>query len=196
MGSKSAGSGGMQGDVPAFDLPPPSPQYQPNYLMPQRMPMPFGGMPQQPLPFGGMPQQPMPFGGIQQGRQRPIPFTPPVAQQPMPMPPVAQQPMPMPPVAQQPMPQRPIPFTPPVAQVPFQADLGRPDTVPRPPITNQGPGSGLAPGPQLNSVFRRGRPASPSARGIGGGVPPEVAEALRLALEQPAPGARRNSQIY
>jgi hypothetical protein len=39
MGSKTAGSGGMpQGDVPAFDLPPPSPQYQPGYMMPYQQP--------------------------------------------------------------------------------------------------------------------------------------------------------------
>jgi len=74
MGSKTAGSGGMpnpQGDVPAFDLPPPSPQYQPDYLMPPPMsqPMPQGG-----VPFGGMPQfpgnlqpTPMPQGVMPQG---------------------------------------------------------------------------------------------------------------------------------
>jgi len=174
MGAKSAGPGGMpmqQGDVPAFDMPPmqqPMPPQQPQYAsgnpggsppptmnagprpgmpifsgdgssrpfpgtnMPpmnfggNRQPMPFGGMSQQPMPaYTPMPQQPMPFGGM----QRPIPFAPPVAQQP-------------------------------ANKMPFQADL-----MPRPPITNQGPGSGLAP-----------------ARGIGGGMSPEVLNALRLAI--------------
>lgn len=61
MGSKTAGSGGMpnpQGDVPAFDLPPPSPQYQPGYMMPYQQP----GMAQRMAPptMPGMAQDMLP----------------------------------------------------------------------------------------------------------------------------------------
>jgi len=55
MGSKTAGSGEMQGDVPAFDLPPPSPQYQPGYMMPYPQPGMAQGMSPNPQP--GMTQE-------------------------------------------------------------------------------------------------------------------------------------------
>jgi hypothetical protein len=228
MGSKTAGSGGMpnpQGDVPAFDLPPPSPQYQTDYLMPppvsQPMPqggMPFGGMPQfpgnlqpTPMPQGVMPQGMSP-GMFPGGTRRPPNLIP--GAQPMNPPPQMDNGDYLRQLYQQELGRAPDEEgmnywqqqlgggmnRDQIRQMFDQSEEGRgynqrtqvglPGMQP-PPVMNTGPRPGMPiysgdgsiqtfPGQQPG--YPGGAPILPAPSGLGGGMPSEVADALRIAL--------------